>query len=46
MRNNCLYCKGKNIQKVMIRFSDGQEQRVILCKDCHKISYTNEENEK
>jgi len=44
MRNNCLYCKGKNIQKVVIRFSNDQEQRVILCKDCHKISYTDKES--
>jgi len=46
MRENCPYCKSKNIQKVMIRFSDDQEQRVILCKDCHKISHIGKENQR
>jgi len=46
MRNNCPYCKGKSIQKVVIRFSDGQEQRVFLCKDCHKISHIDKGNQK
>jgi len=38
MKNKyCPYCKSKNIQKVVIKFSNSQEQRVGLCMSCKKI---------
>jgi len=38
MKNNCCpYCKSENTQKVVIKFSNSQEQRVSLCMSCKKI---------
>jgi len=37
MRKLCPYCKSKKIEPVVIRFSNEQEQRVMLCQDCKKI---------
>ena len=37
MNNQCPYCKSEKTEKIVIRFKNGQEQSVILCKDCKKI---------
>lgn len=35
---NCPYCKSERTEDIVIRFSNGQEQRVVLCRECKKIS--------
>lgn len=38
----CPYCDSQNTQKVIIRLSNGQEQKLILCNKCKKIFRENE----
>jgi len=44
MKRKCPYCKSEKIQPVVIRLSNNQEQKVMLCNKCHKIFNTNKEN--
>lgn len=37
MENKCPYCKSEKTEDIVIRFMNGQEQRVKLCKECKKI---------
>lgn len=37
MEKKCPYCKSEKTQPVVIRFSSGQEQKVMLCNECKKI---------
>jgi len=38
MKNkNCPYCKSDKTEDIVIRFSNKQEQRVMLCRECKKI---------
>lgn len=34
---NCPYCQSEKTEQVIIRFANGQEQRVGLCLTCRKI---------
>lgn len=33
----CPYCKSEKVEDIVIRFSNHQEQRVMLCMKCKKI---------
>lgn len=45
MNTLCPYCKSEKIEPVVIRFMNGQEQKVGLCKDCKKIFKKEEKSE-
>lgn len=44
--NKCPYCKSERVNDVIIKLPTGQEQKVILCEECHKIFNINKENQK
>ena len=37
MNIKCPYCKSEKTEVVVIRFSNNQEQRVNLCKECKRV---------
>ena len=37
MKNKCPNCKSEKTEPIVIRFSNEQEQRVILCNECKRI---------
>ena len=34
---NCPFCKSEKTEAIVIRFSNQQEQRVMLCRECKRI---------
>jgi len=43
---NCPYCESKRVEEIVIRFVNGNEQRVNFCLDCKKIFNTEGKNRK
>ena len=37
MNTKCPNCKSEKIQPIVIKFSNEQEQKVMLCNECKKI---------